>query len=261
MDEVFKALADPSRRLLLDSLNAHNGQSLTQLCAGLSMARQSVSKHLAVLEAANLVTTVWRGREKLHYLNAEPINAIADRWINQYDRARAQTLADLKTALETESMTESMSSSAEFVYTTYIRTTPERLWQAITEPAFSHRYMGHAMVSDWKKGSTYAWQDHGLKIEHPDQVILEADPYRRLAFTFHTFVPELATANILDEETVAKAAAERRSRVSFDIEPAGDQVKLTVIHDGFEPDSVVLPLITGGWPLKLSNLKSGLEHS
>jgi uncharacterized protein YndB with AHSA1/START domain len=210
-----------------------------------------------VLEAANLVTTVWRGREKLHYLNAEPINAIADRWINQYDRARAQTLADLKTALEAESM----SSTAEFVYTTYIQTTPERLWQAITDPAFSHRYMGHAVVSDWKKGSTYAWEDHGLKIEHPDQVILEYDPYRRLALTFHTFVPELATAGILDEETVTKAAAERRSRVSFDIEPDGDRVKLTVIHDDFEPDSVVLKLITGGWPVKLSNLKTGLEQS
>src|ERR1700751_2907540 len=124
IDEVFKALADPSRRLLLDRLNTRNGQNLQELCAGLSMARQAVSKHLAVFEAANLVTTVWRGREKLHYLNAEPINAIADRWINQYDRARAQTLADLKTALETESM----RSSSEFVYTTYIKTTPEKLW-------------------------------------------------------------------------------------------------------------------------------------
>src|SRR5260370_33479172 len=132
-DEVFKALADPSRRLLLDSLNTRIGQNLQELCAGFSMARQSVSKHLAVLEAANLVTTVWRGREKLHYLNAEPINAIADRWITQYDRARVQTLADLKTALETELM----SSNGEFVYTTYIRTTPEKLWQAFTPPAFS----------------------------------------------------------------------------------------------------------------------------
>ena len=208
MDEVFRALADPSRRLLLDSINGRNGQSLTELCAELSMARQSVSKHLAVLEAANLVTTVWRGREKLHYLNAEPINAIADRWINQYDRARAQTLADLKTALETESM----SSRTEFVYTTYIRTTPERLWQAITDPAFSQRYMGHAMVSDWKKGSTYAWEDHGLKIEHPEQVILESDPYRRLAFTFHTFVPELATAV---EATRRRNRREVRSRAAL----------------------------------------------
>jgi DNA-binding transcriptional ArsR family regulator/uncharacterized protein YndB with AHSA1/START domain len=258
MDEVFKALADPSRRLLLDSLNVRNGQNLQDLCAGLSMARQSVSKHLAILESANLVTTIWRGREKLHYLNAEPINAIADRWINQYDRARVQALADLKTALETESM----SDSAEFVYTTYIRTTPEKLWQAITDPAFSHRYMGHAMVSDFKKGSTYAWEDHALKIEHPEQVILESDPYRRLAFTFHTFVPELASAvEQLDEETVATCAAEKRSKVSFDIEPEGDQVKLTVIHGDFEPDSTVRGLISGGWPWKISNLKTALEQS
>jgi DNA-binding transcriptional ArsR family regulator/uncharacterized protein YndB with AHSA1/START domain len=257
MDEVFRALADPSRRLLLDSLNARNGQSLRELCARLSMARQSVSKHLAVLEAANLVTTVWRGREKLHFLNAEPINAIADRWINQYHRARVQTLADLKTALETESM----SSSTEFVYTTYIRTTPERLWQAITDPAFSHRYMGHAMVSDFNKGSTYVWEDRGLAIEHPEQIILESDPHRRLVFTFHTFVPEL-TAVGLSDDTIAKAAAERRSKVTFEIEPADDgQVKLTVIHDEFPPESTVRELISGGWPWKLSSLKTGLEAS
>jgi DNA-binding transcriptional ArsR family regulator/uncharacterized protein YndB with AHSA1/START domain len=256
MDEVFRALADPSRRLLLDSLNARNGQNLQELCAGLSMARQSVSKHLAVLEAANLVTTVWRGREKLHYLNAEPINAIADRWINQYHRARVQTLADLKTALETESM-----SSAEFVYTTFIRTTPERLWQAITDPAFSRRYMGHALVSDFTKGSTYVWEQDGLLIAHPDQVILESDPYRRLAFTFHTFVPELTAAG-LDEETIARAAAEKRSKVSFDIEPVDDdQVKLTVIHGDFGPDSTVRGLISGGWPWKIANLKTALEES
>lgn len=258
MDEVFRALADPSRRLLLDNLNVRNGQTLRELCAGLSMARQSVSKHLAVLEAANLITVVWRGREKLHYLNAEPINAIADRWIKQYDRARVHALADLKTALETEQM-----NSAEFVYTTYIRTTPERLWQAITDPTFSTRYMGHAMVSDWQKGSTYVWitDPAGLEIAHPDQVILESDPHRRLVFTFHTFGPEL-TAVGLDEETIAKAAAEKRSRVSFDIEPVENgMVKLTVIHDDFPPESTVRELISGGWPWKLSNLKTALEAS
>src|SRR4030095_12695666 len=105
MDEVFRALADPSRRLLLDSLNARNGQSLRELCAGLDMARQSVSKHLAVLAAADLVTTAWRGREKLHFLNAAPINAIAERWIDRYDRGRAEALDDLTRALETP-MTE-----------------------------------------------------------------------------------------------------------------------------------------------------------
>src|SRR5687767_13619171 len=128
MDEIFKALADPSRRRLLDSLNARNGQRLNELCAGLDMARQSVSKHLAVLEGANLVTTVRHGREKLHYLNAVPIHAIADRWINQYDRRRVEALADLKQALE------SPMGEPAFVYTTFVKTTPDQLWTALTDP-------------------------------------------------------------------------------------------------------------------------------
>jgi DNA-binding transcriptional ArsR family regulator len=255
MDEVFKALADPSRRRLLDSLNARSGQTLRELCAGLDMARQSVSKHLAVLEEANLVTTVRRGREKLHYLNAAPISDIAERWISRYDRGRVQALADLKKALEEDPM-----NRPEFVYVTYIRTTPERLWQALTDPAFSRRYLGHAIESDWRAGSAYAWVEDGLKIEHPGQVILECEPYRRLAFTFHTFTPELAALVGLSDQTVTAAASEPRSKVAFDIEPHGDQVKLTVVQDGFEPGSTVLELISHGWPVKLSNLKSMLER-
>ena len=255
MDEVFRALADPSRRRLLDSLNARNGQSLRELCAGLDMARQSVSKHLKVLEEANLISIVWQGREKLHYLNAEPINAIADRWINHYDRLRAQTLADLKTALERKSM----AHNTDFVYTTYIRTTPELLWQAVTDPAFSERYMGHGLVTDWKVGSTFQWRDGELNIAGPEQVVLECDPYRRLAFTFHTFTKDL-TAVGLSEEVIERAAAEPRSTVAFDIEPVDDgRVKLTVTHTGFPEESIVRQLVSGGWPSKLSALKSHLE--
>src|ERR1700729_896606 len=100
LDEVFRALADPSRRLLLDSLNELNGQTLRELGSRLDMARQSVSKHLDVLEAAELITTVRRGREKHHYLNPAPINEIAERWITHYDHDRVRALADLKKALE-----------------------------------------------------------------------------------------------------------------------------------------------------------------
>src|SRR5215470_17735792 len=114
IDEVFKALADTSRRRLLDSLNVRNGQTLRELCVDMHMARQSVSKHLAVLEAANLVTTVWRGREKLHYLNAAPINDISERWINRYEQQRVHALAELKRALEDPTM-----DTPSFVYTTY----------------------------------------------------------------------------------------------------------------------------------------------
>src|ERR1700739_1164701 len=139
MDEVFRALSDPSRRRLLDRLNRRNGQTLRELCAGLDMARQSVSKHLAVLEDARLVTTVRQGREKLHYLNAAPISEIAERWINRYDQQRVDALSDLKHALEQPTM-----QKPAFVYTTYIRTTPELLWQALTDPAFTQRYWGVA---------------------------------------------------------------------------------------------------------------------
>lgn len=100
MDEVFKALADASRRELLDRLRADNGQTLGDLCARLSMTRQAVSKHLAILEAANLVATVRRGREKLHYLNPVPIHDIADRWIGKFERSRLEALSELKKALE-----------------------------------------------------------------------------------------------------------------------------------------------------------------
>src|SRR6201990_633817 len=144
LDDVFRALADPSRRRLLDSLNASNGQTLRELCSRLDMARQSVSKHLAVLEAANLVTTVRRGREKLHYLNAAPINEISERWMTHYDRDRVHALADLKHALEGTNPMEKPT----FVYTTYIRTTPERLWQALTDPSFTDRYLGARLESD-----------------------------------------------------------------------------------------------------------------
>jgi DNA-binding transcriptional ArsR family regulator len=102
MDAVFRALADPNRRRLLDTLHARNGQTLNELCEGQDITRQAITKHLTILEEANLIATLKRGREKLHYLNAIPINEIADRWINKYERARLQALGDLKRTLEGE---------------------------------------------------------------------------------------------------------------------------------------------------------------
>jgi len=254
MDAVFRALADPSRRGLLDRLNARNGQSLRELCQGLDMARQSVSKHLAALEAANLVTSVRRGRERLHYLNPAPINAISERWIDQYDHARVHALADLKRAMEDTPM-----HKPSFVYTTYINTTPDQLWQALTEPAFTERYWGTTLESDWQVGSTITWHDSGATIADAEQVVLAADPPRRLAYTWHTFTPEWAEAHGFAEELRARLAAERRSKVTFEIEPAGAASKLTVVHDDFEPGSTVAEMISEGWPVLLSDLKSLLE--
>jgi uncharacterized protein YndB with AHSA1/START domain/DNA-binding transcriptional ArsR family regulator len=254
-DAVFRALADPSRRRLLDSLNGRNGQTLRELCAGLDMARQSVSKHLAILEAANLVTTIRRGREKLHYLNAVPINEIAERWITRYDRDRAHALADLKQALEEPAMDDRPS----FVYTTYINTTPERLWEALTDPAFTERYWGIHFDTDWQRGSPMIWHQRGIAISDPEQVVLESEPYRRLSYTWHAFTPEFAEALNLEDDAYAQIAGERRSKVTFEIEDFDGRVKLTVIHDDLEPGGLTISMISNGWPRVLSDLKTFLE--
>jgi len=256
MDDVFRALADPSRRLLLDSLNRRNGQTLRELCAGLDMARQSVSKHLAVLEAANLVTTVRRGREKLHYLNAAPINEIGERWITRYEQGRVEALADLKRALE-----DGPVDKPTFVYTTYIKTTPERLWQALTEPAFTRRYwFGVTFDSDWRPGSPMTWHHGGGTItEDAEQVVLEAEPYRRLSFTWHVMTPALADELGLADEVRDRVAAEPRSKATFELEPLGELVKLTVVHDGFAAGSLMAEMVTRGWPRVLAGLKTLLE--
>lgn len=254
MDGVFRALADPGRRRLLDSLNARNGQALRELCADMGMARQSVSKHLAVLEAGNLVTTLWRGREKLHYLNPAPINDISERWINRYEQQRVHALADLKRALEGPTM-----QKPSFVYTTYIQTTPERLWEALTSPGFTERYWSASFETDWAPGSEMVWNLHGVRIADPGQVVLESDPHRRLSFTWHNFTPELAKAAGASEDVFAVAAAEPRSKVTFELEPAGSAVKLTVIHDDFPPSSKAAELVSAGWPQVLSKLKTLVE--
>lgn len=255
MDEVFKALADPSRRKLLDRLNADNGQTLRELCASLDMARQSVSKHLRILEDADLVVTVRQGREKLHYLNAAPINEIGDRWINQYDRTRVDALTDLKHALEDEEM-----GRPSFVYKSYIKTTPEQLWKALTMPEFTERYWNLSFDSTWEVGAPMTWKHTGVTIADPEQVVLEADPYRRLSYTWHSFTPEWAEQYGLDEERRARLASERRTRASFDIEPVEDsKVRLTVVHDNFDDDSKLASMVSEGWPRVISELKTFLE--
>jgi uncharacterized protein YndB with AHSA1/START domain/DNA-binding transcriptional ArsR family regulator len=269
MNAVFKALADPSRRELLDRLNARNGQSLSELCDGLRMARQSVTKHLAVLEAANLITTTRRGREKLHFLNTAPINEIADRWINRYHRQRVRALADLKRVLEDDPMSET-----EFVYSTYIKTTPEKLWAALTEPAVMLRYWGVALYSDWEVGSVVRWRSDGSKEtgraiasepDDDDTLVLESIPYRRLSYTWHNYQPEHAELFGWDAAYLAELRTQPLSKVTFEIEPCGPAVKLTVIHHGFEPGSEMLEACSGrkpqsgGWPELLADLKSLLE--
>ncbi|RLL68583.1 metalloregulator ArsR/SmtB family transcription factor [Streptomyces sp. Z26] len=259
MDAVFKALGDASRRRLLDRLHARDGQSLRELCEGLDMSRQAVSKHLAVLESAHLVTAVRHGREKLHYLNPVPIHELAGRWIGRYERGRLDALSGLKRSLEGTTM-----SRPEFVYVTYIQTTPERLYEALTRPEFTDVYFGGTGPrSTWEVGAPVLWKsDPAGEFEELGQRVLAAEPGRRLAYTWHTLQPAHQDMLGMSDEEFAAARTER-SRVTFDIEPAEDPalgVKLTITHDGFDgPDSRMLASVSGGWTMILSGLKTLLE--
>ena len=241
MDAVFKALADPTRRRLLDMLFRRDGQTLGQLERRLAMTRFGVMKHLRVLEQAGLVVTRRRGREKLHFLNAVPIRQVHDRWIDKYSAPVAALLTGLKKEIEEGHM--------EKIYEIYIKTTPERLWQAITDPALRAKFsFGVATHSDWTPGSPYharttdATVSPGIDIADGEN--LEVDAPRRLVQTFRALWSDAAKA-------------EGYSRVTWEIEPIGDSCRLTVTHDQLRDGAN--PELYGGWPMILSGLKTLLE--
>jgi uncharacterized protein YndB with AHSA1/START domain/DNA-binding transcriptional ArsR family regulator len=256
MDAVFKALADPTRRGLLDELFTRDGQTLSALEERLPMTRFGVMKHLRVLEEANLVVTRKRGREKLHFLNPVPIRLVHDRWVSKYAEPWAATLTGLKRDLEEETMEAAdvqhripLSPSPEgegamAVLEIYIKTTPERLWEAITDPKLRAKYsFGVETHSDWTPGSSYAAAVPGV-VDIAAGENLEVDPPRRLVQSF----------NALWSDDVKAAGT---SRVTWEIVPVGDSCQLTVIHDRLPADAN--PELYGGWPMILSGLKTLLE--
>lgn len=237
LDDVFKALADPTRRRLLDRLRENNGQTLGELCEGLEMARQSVTQHLDVLEAANLVSTVRRGRQKLHYLNPVPLHEIQERWIERFEVPRLRALSTVRRRAE-----EAMPDKPTFVYVTYIESTPERVWEALTDADLTARYWGHSNVSDWRAGSR--WEHRRIDGSDFADVVGEvvvSEPPRRLVTTW---APPDGDAE--------------PSRVTFDIEPYGEIVRLVVTHEHLV-DEAERAEVAAGWPAVLSNLKSLLE--
>jgi uncharacterized protein YndB with AHSA1/START domain len=235
MDEVFKALADPTRRSLLDELFKHDGQTLSALEQRLPMTRFGVMKHLRVLEDAGVVVTRRRGREKLHFLNPVPIRLVHDRWVSKYAEPWAATLSDIKHELEEKTM--------EKVFEIYIKTTPERLWEAITDSEMRRRYnFGVGVESDWTPGSLYESSAGSIEIAEGEN--LEVDPPRRL----------VQSLNALWGDGVK---AEGTSRVTWEIEPVGDSCRLRVIHDELRDGAN--DELYGGWPMILSGLKTLLE--
>jgi len=239
MDEVFKALADPTRRALLDELYRQDGQSLTELGARLpTMTRFGVMKHLRVLEEAHLVTTRRRGREKLHFLNPVPIRLVHDRWVSKYAAPWAATLTGLKRTLEG-------GPQMEKVFEIYIKTTPEQLWEAITDPELRSRYsFGVRTESDYAPGSAYRATAQDGNVEIATGENLEVDPPRRLVQSFDALWSD-------------DVKAEGTSRVTWEIEPVGDSCRLVVTHDELREGAN--DEVYGGWPMILSGLKTLLE--
>lgn len=144
-------------------------------------------------------------------------------------------------------------------YTTYINTTPERVWQGLTDPELTVQYWGMRFDTDWKPGSEMVWDERGGRSADPEQVVLDSTPHRRLAYTWHTFTPEWAKALGVSEKLRAELATEPRTQVAFAIEPTGGITRLTVVHDGFDPDGVMIGMCSSAWPLLLSSLKTLLE--
>jgi uncharacterized protein YndB with AHSA1/START domain/DNA-binding transcriptional ArsR family regulator len=239
MDPVFKALADATRRRLLDRLRTKGGQTLGKLCDGLDMSRQSATQHLDILVDASLVTVVRRGRERLHYLNPTPIHDIEERWIAEFDRPRLRALSDIRTRAEEDTVIPN------YVYVTYIKATPQQVWKALTDAELTAAYWGHANVSDWQPGSRWEHRrTDGSDVADVIGRVLEADPPKRLAITF--------------EDSPEESSRREPSVVTFLVEQHEDIVRLTVTHENL-PNDQMLAGISSGWPAVLANLKSLLE--
>jgi uncharacterized protein YndB with AHSA1/START domain/DNA-binding transcriptional ArsR family regulator len=240
-DEVFKALGDVSRRTLLDLLFLRDGQSLAKLQMHLPMTRFGVMKHLQILENAGLITARKVGREKLHYLNPVPIQVVYDRWVSKYARPITRTLTGLKNALETPGMADKNSH----VFTIYIRTTPEKLWQALTDGELTRQYYDDTRVeSTWERGAPYRYVDSQGRLILEGEV-LEINPPRRLVTTFRPMWT--------DEET------KHTSKLTYEIEAKGAVCKLTLIHDDLDPVFAAQQGILEGASRILSGLKTLLE--
>lgn len=233
---MFKALADPTRRGLLDELFRADGQTLSELEDRVEMTRFGVMKHLKQLEDAGLVVTRRRGREKLHFLNPVPIRLVHDRWVSKYSEPWVAGLSEMKERLE---------RTMEKIYEIYIRTTPERLWEAITDPEIRAKYhFGTAAYSDWRPGSSIEVRSPKAGGPLGEGEVLEVDPPRRLV---HTLIA------LWGDDVKAEGA----SRVTWEIAPMGDSCHLTVTHDQLREGAN--DQLYGGWPMILSGLKTWLE--
>jgi DNA-binding transcriptional ArsR family regulator/uncharacterized protein YndB with AHSA1/START domain len=255
---VFRALADPTRRAILDRLYERDGQTLGELEAAFAMSRFGVMKHLRVLEAANLVTAHKVGRTKLHYLNPVPIRELQERWTDKFALAASVSLLGLRAEVEkgarmaaTETARAGEGAAAEetppsHVFAIFIRATPERIWEAITSSEYTLKYyFASAVESDLKPGSPIVYRIDGEPVLVGE--VIESEPPGKLVTSF-------------DARWDDEVRPDPPSTITWLIEPAGPGVsKLTVVHDGFAGKTATYGQIGGGMPFILSGLKTLLE--
>jgi len=239
MDNIFNALGDKSRRHLLDILYQRNGQSLTELTATLEMSRQAVTKHLRILEEANLVVPVWKGREKLHYLNPVPLRLIYLRWISKFDETRIEGIFEMKNNNEAKTQEVKMNG---FMYQIVISSSAERVWESLTNPEFTQKFwFGRSVKSDWKVGSSVSIVTPEGVIEAKGEVV-EFQINKRLSYTWLS----------------AKETIEEISTVVFELQEMGPLTKLTILHD-IDADKASFQQAAAGWTFILCGLKTFLE--
>ena len=243
MASAFRALGDPSRRLLLDRLFERDSQTLGELCAALpAMTRFGVMRHLDVLEEAGLVTTQRDGRQKRHFLNPVPIRLVHDRWISKYAEPVVGAMAAMKTNLEAEAM-----STPDHVYSVFIKAEPDRVWRAITVGVETERYYyGTRVNSDWSKGGRIVYEYPEGSVA-ADGEVLDIDPGRFVTMSFHArWDPEVEAAGPVGQTWL--------------VEPAGDgSSKLTVTTEGLVPGTKMAEEFAGGIVYIVSGLKTLVE--
>jgi uncharacterized protein YndB with AHSA1/START domain/DNA-binding transcriptional ArsR family regulator len=246
MDDIFKALADPSRRMLLDLLYEKDGRTLNDLCAHLQMSRFGVMKHLRILEEAGLLTTRKAGREKYHYLNPVSIRQIYDRWVSKYAEPWVSGLNLLKKELERE---PAMEQKPRHINRIAIKTNPEQVWNALTNPSMTSKYWYNgALRGEVKAGCPYEiWNPQGQVQAKGEFLVVE--PPRRLVMTWRLLVQ-------------ADTAEEKPSRLTWEIEPHAEfagVTLVTVVHDEFEEAPNTSRVLEEGLPIVLSGMKTLLE--
>lgn len=251
LDRVFRALADPARRRILDLLKQRPGSTVGEICEDFELTRFAVMKHIRVLEDTNLISHVREGRSKHLYLNVIPLQLLNDRWLSDYSKLWAGKLTALKYELENTTM----QSSPRQIYVVYIRTTAQRLWQALIDPGLTRQYYLDMEIEAPAANRLRPGQPLNYIATGPDGVravgvegeIIEVIPERKLV---HSFAP----LKVDPERTEAP------TRVTYEIEAqANDTVKLTVIHEGFTGETPIFRAAAEGWPIILSGLKSLLE--